>query len=65
MARLGIKRYASEGPEDFAKRAIQQRSDLAAKIREITRVYIAIRYGGQAETIQHLTQQVRSFNPSK
>ncbi|MCZ6525843.1 MAG: DUF3488 and transglutaminase-like domain-containing protein [Gammaproteobacteria bacterium] len=65
MARLGIKRYASEGPEDFAKRAIQQRSDLAAKIREITRVYVAIRYGGQAETIQHLTQQVRSFNPSK
>lgn len=65
MARLGVTRYASEGPEDFARRAIQQRSDLAAKIREITRIYIAIRYGGQAEAIQHLTQQVRTFNPSK
>ena len=61
LARHGVSKVASEGPVDFAKRAVQQLPALTEPITEISRVYVAARYGialppGAARRIRRLTR---------
>ena len=65
MTRLGIKRYAHEGPLDFANRAVLKRMDLAGKIQEITDLYAIVRYGGEKDSLGLLKQCVEAFKPIK
>ena len=61
LARHGVSKVASEGPVDFAKRAVRQLPALTEPIAEISRVYVAARYGialppGAARRIRRLTR---------
>ena len=61
LARQGVSKSASEGPVDFAKRAVQQLPALTEPITEISRVYVAARYGvalppAAARRIRRLTR---------
>ena len=65
LARKGITRNPSEGPKDFAARVKQLRPDLSDKVEQITRLYIALRYGrvnAKAQQ-QELQRQIREFKP--
>lgn len=64
LARLGIRRFSSEGPLDFASRATVRRRDLAERINHITHLYIDIRYGDEHHKLDLLEAQVKSFKPS-
>ena len=44
LARQGMQRDASEGPQDFAQRARLQYPQLSAAIQEISTLYLALRY---------------------
>lgn len=48
LARQGVIRNAHEGPLDFVQRAVRQRPRLAASMREIGALYVALRYGRTA-----------------
>ena len=63
LARIGIRRRASEGPDDFAKRVRLLRRDLSLPVTEITRLYILVRYAGRNEVLGALQHQVRDFRP--
>jgi transglutaminase-like putative cysteine protease len=45
LARAGVVRGRSEGPLDFARRACAARPQAAGAVEEITRLYLALRYG--------------------
>ena len=50
LKKAGVVRAAHEGPQDFAARAILLKPQHADAIRDITARYLALRYGGQADT---------------
>ena len=63
LARHGISKGTSEGPVDFARRAVRQLPALSSPISEISRVYVEARYGtavpaGAASTIRRLTRSL-------
>ena len=64
LSHCGIYRDVYEGPIDFARRASTERSDLASQIKNITDIYITIRYGSNKSQIPAMQAQVRSFRPS-
>jgi protein-glutamine gamma-glutamyltransferase len=64
LSRCGIHRDISEGPVDFARRASLKRNDLAPQIKNITEMYIAIRYGSNSTQIPKMQKQVHAFKPS-
>ncbi|NMQ18081.1 DUF4129 domain-containing protein [Candidatus Competibacter phosphatis] len=45
LARRGLARGPHEGPLDFTERVAASRPELAASVREIGRLYAALRYG--------------------
>lgn len=49
LARAGIEIKLGEGAKDFAERAQKQRPDLAAQIKQITALFILLRYQADAE----------------
>jgi transglutaminase-like putative cysteine protease len=49
LARAGIEIKLGEGAKDFAERAQKQRPDLAAQIKQITALFIRLRYQADAE----------------
>jgi transglutaminase-like putative cysteine protease len=53
LARGGFARRQGEGPLDFASRVARARPDLAGRVRRITQLYVALRYG-PAPDRQHL-----------
>jgi transglutaminase-like putative cysteine protease len=63
LARAGVRRGASEGPELFARRAVSLRPEWSRAIGEITALYIAARYGKSpaASVLEELRRQVRGF----
>jgi transglutaminase-like putative cysteine protease len=64
LARVGTRRRASEGPRDFARRAMAAHPELAAQVRSITELYIRLRYGKPLQgshEVQQLQQRVRRF----
>ena len=67
LQRIGIRRAPSEGPVDFAARAIRERPDLATSIREITDCYVALRYGSTDPNrmLPRLRSRVRQFRPPR
>ena len=65
LARRGLARGATEGPLDFAGRVAVQRPELAESVREIARLYAALRYGPVAppervRQLRHLTRRFRA-----
>ncbi len=66
LARLGLPRGAAEAPEDYARRAGDWRPDLGRAIDNITRLYLASRYGpGDDETLRRLRAAVAAFRPRR
>jgi len=74
LQRLGLVRGVSEGPTDFAARAIMQRPDLAEPIQRITQLYLALRYGNaggeagfrrEATQLDELKHRVGAFSPAR
>ena len=63
LARAGIRIGNSEGAKDFAERAVTLRPDLAGQIKEITRLFIRLRYEAQADEsdFQALKKAIRKF----
>ena len=51
IARLGVRRDPWEGPSDFSRRAAQSLPDEAERIREISNIYIALRYAPESTAI--------------
>jgi hypothetical protein len=65
LARRGVIRHPSEGPDAFRKRAIAARPELAQLISSISALYIRLRYGNDAhaaDTMQ-LRRAVAAFRP--
>lgn len=63
LARMGLKRGAQEGPQDFAQRAIQHAPALSAPINAITQAYITTRYNNAQEPdLRLLRQQLRHLH---
>jgi transglutaminase-like putative cysteine protease len=46
-ARLGVRRDPWEGPSDFSRRAAQLLPNESERIRQISNIYIALRYAGE------------------
>jgi transglutaminase-like putative cysteine protease len=67
MAAIGLPRAPQEGPLDYSTRISQKRPDLAPQIRDITRLYIALRYGPQQTRPQQtaFVSRVRRFRPRR
>ncbi len=67
MADIGLPRGQGEGPLDFSKRASGEHPELAPQIREITKLYIGLRYGPhQTRPQQHaFADRVRRFKPGR
>jgi transglutaminase-like putative cysteine protease len=63
LARKNLPRDPAEGPLDYAARLSRLRPDLAAAASAITRLYVALRYGTEAniEALHDLERRVRQF----
>ena len=57
LARRGVARHPSEGPDAFRKRAIASRPELAQPISSISALYIRLRYGDNAHGADALQLQ--------
>jgi transglutaminase-like putative cysteine protease len=66
LAAAGLARAPHEGPLDFLARVKAAKPDCAAQAEEITRRYIAARYGRGAsrEELRALAGRVRDFGPA-
>ena len=65
LARRGVARHPSEGPDAFRKRAAAARPELAPPIGSISELYIRLRYGEAAcaaDALQ-LQREVAGFSP--
>ena len=65
LARCGVTRHPSEGPEAFCKRASAAHPELAPSIGSITALYIRLRYGKAAPDTNalQLKREVAAFAP--
>jgi hypothetical protein len=65
MGAIGLPRGDGEGPLDYSRRTCLERPDLAPQIREITKLYIGLRYGPHQTRPQRLAlvDRVRRFRP--
>ncbi|HET7547020.1 MAG TPA: DUF4129 domain-containing protein, partial [Usitatibacter sp.] len=65
LAAAGLPRAAHEGPLDFLARVRSQKPGHAAQAEEITRRYVAARYGPGAsrDELRSLAARVREFRP--
>ena len=67
LARVGVTRRASEGPVDFAARAITLRPQLRPQVEGITAMYVALRYGEGGALTDNIRSDfrraVRAFRP--
>lgn len=65
LARRGLSRWSYEGPGDFAERVAAQRPDLAGQVRNIVKLYTALRYGAYRApaALDMLRRAVRRFRP--
>jgi transglutaminase-like putative cysteine protease len=63
LARRGIERHPSEGPEAFRQRALAARPELANAIDTISTLYIRLRYGnsGNPHDLLELKRSVKLF----
>lgn len=66
LERRGLARAPQEGPRDFAERIATQRPALAESVRQITRLYTALRYEAaspEGNLMAALRREVRAFRP--
>ena len=65
LAKRGVKRHPSEGPETFRRRALAARPELAPAIDAISALYIRLRYGDSAhgDDAVRLQRAVAEFRP--
>ena len=65
LDRIGVGRRPSQGPLDYAETAIAFRNDLKTSILDIVRLYISLRYAGNAskDDVRRLKVLVRQFRP--
>jgi len=65
LARRGVARHPSEGPDAFRKRAAAARPELARSIDSISELYIRLRYGEAARAADalQLKREVAGFSP--
>jgi hypothetical protein len=63
LARRGVLRHPSEGPDAYRKRAIATHPELASAIATISGIYIRVRYGkhAKAEDLERLQRAVAAF----
>jgi transglutaminase-like putative cysteine protease len=66
MAAAGLGRAPHEGPLDYLRRVADKRPELAKDLEEITRRYVAARYGAGAsrDEIRALSKLVSDFRPA-
>ncbi|OGI37401.1 MAG: hypothetical protein A2V91_04090 [Candidatus Muproteobacteria bacterium RBG_16_64_10] len=64
LARAGLARASYEGPMDFARRCVRRRPTLAPAVGDITRLYLALRYGpaGHPVQMQEFRRLVKDFS---
>lgn len=67
LAKAGVAIGQGEGPKDFADRAQKQRPELAARIQQITALFIRLRYQADAADgdLQKLKALVDTFSVKK
>lgn len=65
LEKAGLIREANEGPEDFARRVIQSRPDLAVAVNQINKLYVRLRYSPRAREAHffQLRRLVATFRP--
>ena len=65
LAKRGVKRHPSEGPDAFRKRAAAARPELASSIGSISELYIRLRYSeaARASDALRLKREVAAFSP--
>ena len=65
LARRGVTRHPSEGPDAFRKRAAAAHPELARPIGLISELYIRLRYGAAAQAADalQLQREVTAFRP--
>ena len=65
LAKRGVKRHPSEGPDAFRKRAAAARPELASSIGSISELYIRLRYGKDAQVPDalRLQREIAGFSP--
>lgn len=63
LEKAGLARAPHEGPQDFAARVAREKPQLSSAIADITGLYVALRYGRQADAgaVQALRRAVASF----
>ncbi len=65
MAKIGLPVKSYEGPLDFARRTAAIRQDIGSDIKNITDLYIAIRYRSNNKKLPQLKAKIKSFAPTK
>ncbi|MCU0841208.1 MAG: DUF3488 and transglutaminase-like domain-containing protein [Thiobacillaceae bacterium] len=65
LARVGPRCEATEGAADFARRAGQQRPDLAAEIERVSALYLRARYAPDPAALAELGRAVARFRPRR
>jgi len=65
LARSGLPRHPSEGPDAFRKRAIVAQPQLAQPVNAISDLYIRLRYGNavHVDDLLQLQRAVKTFRP--
>ncbi len=63
LERKYLKRYLHEGPVDFSRRAAIKCHTRSKQIKEITDIYIDVRYQSNKDNLLQLKQHVQAFNP--
>lgn len=63
LARRGLVRRPSEGPDDFARRAGLRLPGSAAAMHSVTDLYVSVRYAGLREQLPALRAAVADFRP--
>jgi transglutaminase-like putative cysteine protease len=65
LARCGLARHPSEGPDAYRKRAIDARPEFTQAVNSISDLYIRLRYGEamHVEDILQLCRSVKAFRP--
>jgi len=64
LASLGLSRAGWEGPWDYARRVARAKPELAAPVKAITNIYVALRYapaGSGGATVADLQSRVDKF----
>jgi hypothetical protein len=63
VARRGIQKAPGQGPVDYARRIKAERKDLSDSVREITALYVRLRYGpgGSSQDVKRFQKLVKKL----